>query len=638
MFSRLFHKDTGDLSLTEEELQLRRQRQKRIAIIAASILVLLLVGYLSARPVLNAVRAWQARRHAQKAYALIDQEKWGDARTEAIAAYQLRSTEPEAIRAVARLLSRAGQPDGLKFWAELEAKTKLTRTDLRDQAGVALKTREFHVADNAIKELLGTREGGPTPVDWLLAADLALQEQDPDRATVYVRNVFASNSASDREVFKATLLLDRILLGKEGKDRTETLERFIRLARGKESVAVDALVMLAQNVLGSTAPWASPAGMSLDDIIQGLETHPLAKPQHKLLAVDLKIHEHPDQRDALLQDAITQYKGGDNATLLALAAWLNTRGEYQRELDTIPRQRAMQTRELFFQHVDALGALGRWDEIRRLIESEQFPLDPVVEHMYLARCFAQQNQSAGAENNWTRALQAAAGDLGKLMILSDYAEKNGAYDVAGAAFEAAVAVAPKSRPAQQGRLRVAYATRDTKKIHAILLDLLKLWPNDPAVQNDEAYARLLLLPSLPSTASSEPSPSAESSTTQQLPPGRRPLWAGGNNSTSAEPSTSPELKSIEALAEKLLQREPASLPHRTVLALARLKQNRPADALLVYKDINVPKSAVTTSAMTVHAAVLAAAGHKEEARTEFSHLPVDKLLPEERALIEGSGD
>jgi tetratricopeptide (TPR) repeat protein len=246
--------------------------------------------------------------------------------------------------------------------------------------------------------------------------------------------------------------------------------------------------------------------------------------------------------------------------------------------------------------------------------------------MYLARCFAQQNQSAGAENNWTRALQAAAGDLGKLMILADYAEKNGAYDVAGAAFEAAVAVAPKSRPAQQGRLRVAYATRDTKKIHAILLDLLKLWPNDPAVQNDEAYARLLLLPPLPAPAV-EASPSAGPSTTQQP-----------NNSTSAESSTSPELESIEALAVKLVEREPASLPHRTVLALARLKQNRSADALSVYKDINVPKAAVTTSAMVVHAAVLAAAGHKEEARTEFSHLPVDKLLPEEHAFMEGSGD
>ncbi len=618
-----------EFSLSEGEIQLRRKKQRRIILLVIAILILVAAGFVSARPAFNAIRAWQARRHAQKAYALIDQEKWGDARSEATAAYQLRSTEPEAIRAVARLLSRAGQADALKFWKELEAKARLTRTDLRDEAGVAMQGRELDAADHAIKELLSNREGGPIPTDWLLAADLALQEQDPDRATVCVREVFANNGAANRDLFTATLLLDRILHTKEGKDRTEVLERLVRLARGNDTVALDALVVLAQSVLGSNEGSPNPSGMSDDDIVHTLETHPLAKPQHILLAIDLRIHLHPDQQDNLLQGAITQFKSGDNATLLALARWLNTRGEYQRELDTIPRQRAMQTRELFLQHVDALGALGRWDEIRRLIESEQFPLDPVVEHMYLARCFAQQGQASGAENNWTRALQAAAGDLGKLMVLGDYAEKNGASDVASAAFEAAVAVAPKSRPAQQGRLRVAYATLDTKKIHAILIDLVKLWPNDPAVQNDEAYMRLLLLPSEPSAPGAQ-----KSEVSGQTSDVSSPLHAPSSEASASVNAAAdlPELKSIESLAEKLVEREPASLPHRTVLALARLKQDRPADALSVYKDINVPRSAVSTSSMAVHSAVLAASGHKEEARAEFSLLAVDKLLPEERAL------
>ena len=234
--------------------------------------------------------------------------------------------------------------------------------------------------------------------------------------------------------------------------------------------------------------------MDSEELIKLLENHPSAKPAHRLLALDLKIHQHPENKDALITAAIEQYKNVDQASLIALAGWLNSHGEYERELETVPGQRAMQTRELFFQHVDALGALGRWDEIRRLIESEQFPLDPVVEHMYLARCFAQQDQAGGAENNWKRALEAAAGDLTKLITLGDYAEKNGALDVASSAYEAAATVSPQSRPAQQGRLRIAYAQRDTKKIHAVLGDLLKQWPNDSAVQNDEAYVRVLLLP------------------------------------------------------------------------------------------------------------------------------------------------
>ena len=287
--------------------------------------------------------------------------------------------------------------------------------------------------------------------------------------------------------------------------------------------------------------------------------------------------------------AIEQYKNGDQTSLIALASWLNSHGQYERELETIPRERAMQTRELLFQHVDALGALGRWDEIRRLIESEQFPLDPVIEHMYLARCFAQQNQMSGAENNWARALEAAAGDLNKLMKLGDYAEKNGALDVAAAAYDAAVAVSPKARPAQQGRLRVAYSQRDTRKIHEILADLLKLWPNDTAVQNDEAYARLLLLP---------------------------------NDRGRLRTRTRWNCREIESLATKLVEREPTAacriahswLSPDFVFTTRKMR-------LLVYKDINVPKTSLSTASVAVHAAVLAATGHSEEARAESRPAP-----------------
>src|SRR5207253_8031709 len=155
--------------------------------------------------------------------------------------------------------------------------------------------------------------------------------------------------------------------------------------------------------------------------------------------------------------------------------------------------RALQTRELFLPYVDALAALSRWNEIRRIIESERFPLDPVIEHMYLARCFAQEGQENGAGINWQRALEDAAGDLNKLLTLGEYAEKNGAERIAITAFEAAAAANPKSRQAQQGRLRIAYSARDTKRVHALLQEMLKIWPNDTAIQNDEAYIHLLLI-------------------------------------------------------------------------------------------------------------------------------------------------
>ena len=177
----------------------------------------------------------------------------------------------------------------------------------------------------------------------------------------------------------------------------------------------------------------------------------------------------------------------------ALATWLNGKTEFQRVLDAIPIEKALQTRELFLQYVDALGGLGRWKEIKELLDRDTYPLDPVVQKMYLARCNAQLGEKAASENNWQRALEAARGDPGKLMTLAEYAEKNGAIDVARAAYDEAAAEAPKLRAAHQGRLRLAQATGDTKKIHGVLADMLAIWPNDPAVQNDEAYTRLLLM-------------------------------------------------------------------------------------------------------------------------------------------------
>jgi tetratricopeptide (TPR) repeat protein len=271
----------------------------------------------------------------------------------------------------------------------------------------------------------------------------------------------------------------------------------------------------------------------------------------------------------------------------------------------------LQTRELFLQYVDALAALGRWNEIRRIIESERFPLDPVIEHMYLARCFQQQGQENGAENNWQRALEDAAGDVNKLLMLGEYAEKNGAERVATTAFEAAAVANPKSRQAQQGRLRIAYSARDTKRVHAVLQEMLKIWPNDTAIQNDEAYIHLLLITGGTTSASSQ-TPASNSN----LP------------SSDAE-----AVDAIIKLAEKLVRDEPASLPHRTLLALALLKQNRPQEALAVYANLKVPSNAVSASAVAVHASVLAAAGRRDEARAEIAKVPSNRLLPEEAIMV-----
>src|SRR5882762_8311325 len=105
-----------DFMLTEEERERKRLRRRRIQISLVTLIILGVIGFFVARPIRNAIRSWQARRHAKHAFAFIDQQKWSEARDEATAAYRLQTSEPEAIRAVGRLLSRAGQGEAIEFW------------------------------------------------------------------------------------------------------------------------------------------------------------------------------------------------------------------------------------------------------------------------------------------------------------------------------------------------------------------------------------------------------------------------------------------------------------------------------------------------------------------------------------------
>jgi tetratricopeptide (TPR) repeat protein len=666
-----------EFMLTEAEREGKRRRRRRIQISLVALLLLGGIGFLVARPVRHEIRSWQARRHAEHAFTFIDQQKWSDARDEATAAYRLEATEPQAIRAVGRLLSRAGQGEALEFWKNLREIAPLTREDLRDEARVALRVNDIARADEAARELLGAREGGPSASDWLIAADVQLRKHSFDQAQGLAEKVLASPNASRREQLQANVALDNVARSAgptSNIDAAKVNERIVALSQGDDDVALEALTFLAARA--TAAPAESTPPLPIDQLIESINRHPLAKAPHQLLAADLEIAQHRDRRDEIVRRAVEQWKGGNNESLTALAAWLYRNGEQQRLVEAISLDRALQTRELFLQYVDALAALARWDEIRRIIEAERFPLDPVIEHMYLARCFAQQGQENGAENNWQRALEDAAGDLNKLLTLGEYAEKNGVERVATTAFEAAAVANPKSRQAQQGRLRIAYSARDTKRVHSLLEEMLKIWPADTAIQNDEAYIRLLLIiggttslravdssepeasssPSplraggssrrgvVPSGTESEPeavssqtpaSPSATQSSNSDLlsEPSALPSQRPSSSLSSSSESISSELDAIVKLAEKLVRDEPASLPHRTLLALALLKQNRAQDALSVYANLKVPSNAVSASAVAVHASVLAFTGRKDEARAEIAKIPSNRLLPEEALMV-----
>src|SRR5205823_5666852 len=189
---------------------------------------------------------------------------------------------------------------------------------------------------------------GADPAGWLLAAQLAIQKGAADDAMSALGKVFNDTNATEQQQLQAALLELALASGSEAIDAraTDAWSRIEKISRGKSAAALDALVLLAQG--------------------------------------------------------IAQLKNGDANDLFALATWLNSKKEFEKTVEAIPLEEALLGRELFLQYLDALGGLERWGEIKQLLEGDRYPLDPVVQGMYLARCSAQLGEKAAAENNWQR--------------------------------------------------------------------------------------------------------------------------------------------------------------------------------------------------------------------------------------------
>ena len=206
----------------------------------------------------------------------------------------------------------------------------------------------------------------------------------------------------------------------------------------------------------ASTPTSTPHGrtMSLREVANALENHPDARPYHKLLALEVRGRQDPILTDQFVADAIQRFGNGDDETLAALAAWLNKVGRPAKTLEVLPQTHAVQRQDLFLPYLDALGALQRWNVIKDLLSSERFPIDPTLQHMYLAVAQRHLGSASGATNEWQRALE-VANTSEKALALANYAEQNSASDIADAAYSIVIKITPKNR----GSVRRPVASR-----------------------------------------------------------------------------------------------------------------------------------------------------------------------------------
>jgi hypothetical protein len=614
------NKEELDLRPPEE---LRARRVKLFVLLGGLAACALGVAiYFAGPPIGGAIKAWQSRRLARQAFALIEQKQWREANAKARDAYLLRPTEPESWRANARLASRTGQNTvALEWWKKLDDEHSLTVEDRRDFVGAALTTGELTVAAKQVEALLAQR-AGPAPIDMVLAGQVATRQSDPVLAIDYAQRVLADKRAKPyNNLSAATLILSATR--RDSPPYASAWKQIEAVARDpKNPASLDALAVLARDealpplsAIGTNAslslesstpatqsgdtltlnlaatPPHDPVGrtLSLTEVANALENHPDARPYHKLLALEIRARQDPALTDQYVADAVEHFRNGDDETLGALAAWLNKIGRPAKTLEVLPQARAIQRQDLFLHYLNALAALQRWNEIKDLLSSERFPIEPVLQHMYLAVAQTQLGSAAAATNEWQRALE-VANSADKLLALASYAERNSVNDIADFAYSGAIKIAPKNRGAYDGRLRLALAAGHTAEAQAIAAEIAQLWPDDAEARNQDTYLRLLL----------------------------------GASDGAAE--------AAEREAEVLVRKEPRNWSALATLGLARLRLGRNNDALAAFRKVRVTGTE-PPGVLAVRAAILAVNGYEEGARGDAHNLGGERLLPEERALI-----
>jgi hypothetical protein len=141
-----------------------------------------------------------------------------------------------------------------------------------------------------------------------------------------------------------------------------------------------------------------------------------------------------------------------------------------------------------------------------------------------------------------------------------------------------------------GRLRLALAGGKTAQAQKIAAEIARLWPDDAAARNQDAYLRLLL-----------------------------------NASTDGA-------QAAERDAQVLVAKEPQNWEARATLGLARLRLGRKQEALDAFRGARATGEEPPGS-LAVRAAILAVNGYEDGARNDALLLGTKPLLPEERALI-----
>ncbi len=560
--------------LPQPPLHLPSLRQRRLQWVL--LCVLIGVAALESPRAYLAMKLWRAHLFIDEAEDFIRKKKPNEAFSRVQAAFQLAPKSDRVLRLSARMYASTRHPQAIMLWKQLLNTPGASAEDRRNYVELALSIGVADLASPLVARWIAQKTDHS--IELLLIARYFMLKENPDQARLY-----ALQGAEKRPGDSTTqLYLSRLLLGSSSaSDARLGLQKLWSLAKEPSSAGVQAIEILARR--------QDLSREQADELVKRLGAYPLKSIDDELLIRDLKLRFEPDQYFPLLDETVNRFRNASQEERITVGRWLNRQKSFHRTVELVPLSQALTNGDALVLRLDALAAMNNWKQIGGELDAEPNPLDPAIREIFRARVATELGQPSEARARWRKVHIEAGQNPQILKYVAQYAERVGARADAEQAYRRLATFPDQAREAYVNLVRLANEDQNTRRLREILREMKSIFPEDLIVENDLAYVNLLQ-----------------------------------NDS----------IQDSKSVAEKLHDLNPSFLAYRTTLALARLRTREIDKAKKVYEGLILEWTLVPAGWQAVHAAVHGASGNVAAAREFVEQIPIEKLKPEERALIQ----
>ena len=544
-------------------------------LIVALVAVALAAGAYFARPAWRALKQVRASGFANSAKDARTQGNPGLALEYARSALQLEPYNPDYVRLNARILSDLGTDTCLKFWQHL---ADLAGADTEDRFSYLEATLAFRRPDLA----------GPTFSN--LSASTPPSARLQRLGVLHHLGARATNAAlacartalqlEPTNPTNALLVASLIPSTANAADRAQSRSLLRDIAQSHTGLRLVALRRLVHTGIGERVDreWTA----------QTLSQLPTRTAPEEVLLAETLVRLDPSTIQHTLSNLIVRIPHDDREMLTLVVEALSRLGRHHEVLQLTTADRGFFNRSLFKARLDALSALQRDAEAYQLLLTHGAPMPAFDLALARIKAAIKARDSTRRDHHFSELVEACGDEPDRIRAVAEFAEKEGALDVAAITWKKFGAAPGQTTVAQRALQRIADRRGDTWNARDHARNALRSDATLPSLKLEIAYYDLLL----------------------------------GEN-----------IEAALAEARAGVSEDPRDFFARAAVALAHLRLGEPEKARVALDRFLLDTPQPRPDALAILAATCGQNGFVVRAREIAAKIPLDRLRPEERELL-----